>query len=347
MSWSMDSISFRMAGSGNWQNLLPDEEARSLYARIYPEGVFLRQVDGHLKDIIASWQKAGIATIVNRRLVPLGPIMTDHDIEILVPWFQDISACMCQAVSRCLADYRLLAESLCGGIAAPKHKVDNLVTILTCGEALDMWTFTKLRQELLGSHPVRGSAGRFFFWGYAFSNGPKSIFGVTTYGGIKKAQLSVIRSHGLDRGSMPALLRQESVLNYLVGLCRSDEAAFQTRHDVTETERSLRRMGLLMPEEPPSLAIPVLSQRDMEKTAHLHSKVSADIASYFAAQMDKLQRAISQCSFAECSRRDVLTMMFHLAYSYAADALVLAGAIPEFPQQAGGEWGVWLRLAEE
>lgn len=346
----MDSISFRMAGSGNWQKLLPDEEARSLYARIYPEGVFLRQVDDNLRDVITSWQKAGIATIVNQRLVPLGPIMTDRDIDILVPWFQGISTYMCQAVSRCLADYRLLAESLCGGIAAPKHKVDNLVTILTCGEALDMWTFTKLRQELLGPHPVRGSAGRFFFWGYAFSNGPKRIFGVTTYGGIRKPRLSVIRSHGLDRGSMPALLRQESVLNYLTGLCLSNEAALrghQTPHEVKETARSLRRVGLLMPEEPPHLAIPVLSDRDMEKAAHLHNKVSADITSDFATRMGKLQRAISRCSFAECSPRDVLTMMFHLSYSYAADALVLTGAIPEFPQQAGGEWGVWLRLAEE
>ena len=346
----MDSVSFRMAGSGNWQKLLPDEEARSLYARIYPEGAFLRQVDDHLKDIITSWQKAGIAKIVNQRLVPLGPIMTDGDIDILVPWFQDISTCMCQVISRCLADYRLLAESLCGGTDAPKHKVDNLVTIMTCGEALDIWTFTKLRQHLLGPHPPRGTAGRFFFWGYAFSNGPKRIFGVTTYGATKKARISVIRSHGLERGNMPALLRQESVLNYLTGLCLFNETAlrgYQTQHEIKEIERSVRRVGLLLPEETPRLAIPVLSDRDMEKAADLHNKVSADIASHFATQMGKLQRMISRCSFAECSPQDVLTMMFHLAYSYAADALVLAGAIPDFPQQAGGEWGVWVRLTEE
>jgi hypothetical protein len=60
--------------------------------------------------------------------------------------------------------------------------------------------------------------------------------------------------------------------------------------------------------------------------------------------MGQLRGLVSGCSFARCSLPDTLCMLFHLAYSYAADALVLEGVLPDFPERAGGEWGVWLRL---
>ena len=350
MSWSMASVSFRMAGVGDWQSLLPDEEIRRLYSQIYPGGISLQQIEGHFGEIITSWQRAGVATIAEQRLVPLCPIITNEDLEILAPWFHDISSCMCQAICRYLAAYRTLAETLLGGTATPKHEVDNLLTILTCADALDVWTFRALRHELIGPHPPRGTAGRFFLWGYAFSAGPRRIFGVTTYGRGETVRLSVLRSRGLDRGRMPALLRQGPALDYLGGLCLPDRLAsreHQAPHEIEETVRCLREVGLLEPDEPPRLAIPVLYDPDMEKTTQLHSKVSKDITSDFVAGMSKLQDLISRCSFAQCSSPDVLAMIFHLAYSYAADALVSAGAIPDFPQQAGGEWGVWLRLIQE
>lgn len=349
MSWSPASVSFRMAGSGNWQVLLPDEEARRLYAQIYPGGILLLQIDDKFRNIITSWQKAGIATVAGQRLVPLCPIMTNQDLEILAPWFQDIANCMCRAIWQCLMDYRVLAESLSGS-SAPKHKVDNLVTILTCAQALDVWTFHALRQELVGPHPLRGAAGRFFFWGYAFSGGPRRLFGVSTYGRGEMVRLSVIRSRGLDRGKLPALLRQGPALSYLRGLCllnRTGANEDRVPYEIDETVRSLREVGLLEPDEPPRLAIPILDDRAIEKAAQLHSKVSGNIMPDFAARMRKLQSLISRCSFAECSVPDVLSMIFHLAYSYAADALVLGGTIPDFPDRAGGEWGVWLRLIRE
>jgi len=343
----MASVSFRMAGAGNWQDLLPDKASRRLYAQIYPSGIPLQSIPGEFSSIVAGWQEAGIADIISQQLVPLSPIVQNRDIEILAPWFEDISHAMCQAICRYLADYQELAASLYGGTNTPAHNVDNLVIVLVCAQALDVWTFRTLRQELVGFHPPRGLAGRFFFWGYAFSDGPKRIFGVTTYGRGEAVRLSVLRSHGLDRGEMPDLLRQPPVMTYIRDLClpqRTASTACLSPREAADTIRQLREVRLLEPDEPTRLAIPVLHDQDMEKAAQLHNKVSSEITSEFTVRMDQLQDLISRCSFAQCATPDVLSMIFHLAYSYAADTLVLTGALSDFPQQAGGEWGVWLSL---
>jgi len=336
-----------MAGAGNWQNLLPDEASRHLYARLYPNGITLSSIPDEFDRIIAEWQEAGIATIKNERLVPLGPIIQDRDIEIMTPWFEDTSQAICQTISRHLADYQELAVRLCGDIEAPVHKIDNLITILVCAQALDVWTFQILRQELIGPHPPRGQAGRFFFWGYAFTDGPKRIFGVTTYGRGETVRLSVLRSHGLDRGEMPALLRESPVMACIRDLClphRKEPTAYLMSYDVKDTIRQLRTVHILEPDEPLRLAIPVFHEHHMEKATLLHYLVASEIADYFTSRISQLQSLIFRCSFAHCSMPDVLAMIFHLAYSYAADTLVAAGTIPDFPQQAGGEWGVWLNL---
>ena len=340
----MANISFRMAGTGDWQNLLPNEETRQLYARIYPDGALLKDIDDSFTKTIMFWQQAGIATIVGQQVVPLGPIMTDHDLEILADWFRDISNCMSGAIQRQLPDYRLLAETMCGS-ATPKHKVDNVVTILTCAQALDIWSFRVLRRELIGHYPKRGSAGRFFFWGYAFSGGPENIFGVSTYGRGETVRLSIIRSHRLDRGILPALLRQADMMTYLTALCFPDRVApkeYLLPDKAEDIVHRLREVHLLKPENPPRLAIPILPDRDIESASQLHRRVSAEILHAFTTQMGQLQDLTRRCSFAGCFLVDVLSMIFHLAYSYAADNLIITGSIPDFPNRASGEWGVWL-----
>ena len=112
MGWSMASVSFRMAGPGNWQSLLPDEETRRLYAQIYPGGIPLTRLASRYREVIQGWQEADIAAIAGQRLVPLCPIMTNQDLEILAPWFRDISGCMCQAIWHSRAGYELLAADL-------------------------------------------------------------------------------------------------------------------------------------------------------------------------------------------------------------------------------------------
>jgi hypothetical protein len=332
-----------MAGVGNWQILLPDDEMRRLYSQIYPDGVLLQDIEERFRSTVALWQKADIAATTGARLFPLGPVMMDDDIEIVTPWFDEISKCICGTIRRYLRDYRLLARRLSGGPGATKDRIGNIVTILICAEGLDISTFSRLRYELIGRHPQRAPAGRFFFWGYAFSEGPKRIFGVTTYGRGEAVRLSVIRSRGLDRGQMPALLRDDATLNFIQGLCLKEPGIF-TENGIEGMIHDLRDVGLLEPDGPPRLAIPIFSDRDIEEASRIHNQVATEITSDFTARMTRLENLISRCSFARCSLPDVLCMLFHLAYSYAADELVRTGTIPDFPAQAGGEWGVWIRL---
>jgi len=347
MSWSPANISFRMAGTGNWQVLLPDAETRQLYAQIYPGGQLVQQIEDKFRDIIMLWQKADIATTVGGHLVPLGPIMMSEDLQVLNPWFDDISDDICRTIRQYLPHYKRLANNLSGGSHATKDRIDNMLTILVCAEALDIWTFRVLRHRIIGPHPNRAPAGRFFFWGYAFSNGPGRIFGVTTYGRGEAVRISVIRSHGLNRGQLPGLLRDEPIFNFIKDIFLRNHAGYPRNRvpkGMVETILRLREIGLLEPDEPLRLSVPILTDGDIQKTSRLHTQVSSEITSDFGARMANLRDLISQCSFAKCSLTDVLSMIFHLAYPYATDRLVLTETIPDFPQQAGGEWGVWLRL---
>jgi hypothetical protein len=105
---------------------------------------------------------------------------------------------------------------------------------------------------------------------------------------------------------------------------------------------SLQEVGLVQPDDPLRLAIPILANIDRDLNTELGREVSKKIIRHWMAVMDELKGIIELCSFAKCSRPDVICMLFHLAYAYAADKLVERGIIPDFPQKAGGEWGVWI-----
>lgn len=349
MGWSQSSVSFRMSGSGSWKNLLPDEISHRLYAEIYPLGAPLPTLSGHVQDFLPAWEQAGIVRLEDQKMIPLGPIMTNEDLFILNPWFKDIADIMVQAVIEGLDDYRMLALNLAKGHSSRKQDMDNLLTILTCALTLDSWVFSRLRREVIGTYPPRGVAGNFFFWGYAFARGPQRIFGFTTYNGLDGKQLHIIRSHGLDRRSLKAVLNRLDTWNCLNRLFEGRDQGHRAIsfdwHQFSPGKMvggSLQKVGLLTLDNPPQLAIPIFDDSDREAVSELCRKTSQKIMDHFLPEMEGLQDLANQCSFARCSWPDVLCMLFHLAYSYAADRLVEKGVIPDFPQRAGGEWGVWI-----
>jgi hypothetical protein len=349
MGWSMSSVSFRMSGSGSWQTLIPDETQKKLYADIYPMGLPLSTGSGGLLKPFSAWEQAEIVLFENEKIIPLGPIMTDEDLVILEPWFMNISHFMGRTVMERLEDYRVLASNLAEGTSSPDQAVDNILTILICALTLDSWVFSLLRRELIGTYPSRGLAGNFFFWGYAFARGPKRIFGFTTYNGMEAGQLHMIRSHGLDRRAIKESLRPRSSWDYLDFLVSYQNRTGSTvlkpfRKDgvMIKTVRSLQTVGLLTSDAPPRLAIPIFNPGSSGTISTLCLKTSIKIKHHFVSQLDDLNRLLKRCSFAQCSRSDALCMLFHLAYSYTADQLVENGVISEFPQGAGGEWGVWI-----
>lgn len=349
MGWNMNSVSYRMSGSGSWQNLLPDENSRRQYSEIYPTGAPLPTGSGFLPKLFSVWKQAAIVRFENEKVIPLGPIMTDRDLTTLQPWFQDISGIMVQTVLERLDEYQVLARTLAGGQNPRKQSVNNLLTILICALTLDSWVFTRLRREVMGTYPARDFAGTFFFWGYAFAAGPQRIFGFTTYNGLEEGQLHLIRSHGLDRQALKEVLNRRSTWDGLDFLMvnpeevREDLADGKQRgHSLTKALDALQKVGILTGEHPPLLAVPRFDDVDQEAIHELCRTTSQTIAGHFIAGLPGLESLIKRCSFAGCSRPDVLCMMFHLAYSYAADGLVEKGVITDFPKTAGAEWGVWI-----
>jgi hypothetical protein len=80
----------------------------------------------------------------------------------------------------------------------------------------------------------------------------------------------------------------------------------------------------------------------MVPAVELFRTVSGKIIDRINGSMGSLKELVNRCSFSQCTWPDILCMLFHLAYSCAADKLVEKGTIPDFPQSAGGEWGVWI-----
>ena len=347
MSWSINSVSYRMAGSGSWQYLLADASQEKLYADIYPAGIEISKLDKAQKDIIAYWQEADILKIDEGQAVPMGPIMTDDDLAVLKDWFHDISKNMCGAVKTHLGDYHNLASKMAGNSKGPEFQ--NILTIMICAHTLDSMVFSRLRKTLMGTYVNRGAVGTFYFWGYGFSDGPKRIFGFTSYGGYGNAAVHVIRSHALDREKLKQvmqnkdvamLLSDKYVIPMLSGAASADTAQFSDK-DKTLLKR-LQEVRLVDGDAPNQLAIPVFQGDDMRKASELYRKTSNIITKHFMEKTDELGGLVKKCSFAQCPSADVLCMLFHLAYSYAADDLVADGVVAEFPESAGAEWGVWI-----
>ena len=350
MSWSMNNISFRMAGSGSWQNLLPDEPAMQLYGKIYPTGISLADIDKRLHPLFNTWAKGNIIKIDKGKAIPIGPVITDNDLVILDPWIKDISHTMCTAVEKHLTEYHNQAQKIANKGLYNRKKFENILTIQICAHTLDSWVFSLLRKEVMGTYSPRDFAGTFFFWGYGFSSGAKRIFGFTTYGGSRWVQVHVLRSHGLDRENLKSVLRRYGTMDLIEQLyLNNQEIPYRQRSKLTPsitniqlTLESLRKLKIAEPDDPPLLAIPVFMEKDMIEAANLYQSVTRIIFDRFLSNMENLKEQAAVCSFSQCTWSDVLCMLFHLSYSYAADILVGKGVIPEFPQRAGGEWGVWI-----
>ncbi|MDY6933939.1 MAG: hypothetical protein SVZ03_06915 [Spirochaetota bacterium] len=351
MSWSMSAVSYRMAGTGSWKDLFIDESSQQLYSEIYPLGVPMSWFDDRLRGLINSWQQSNIVSLDDQNIVPIGPIITNDDIGILNSWFRDISDSMCDAILYRISEYKSLALRMAGDKSSIKQDVENIMTIQICAQTLDSGVFSLLRKGLIGSYPSRGFAGNFFFWGYAFDTGPRRIFGFTTYRSLGGLMLHVIRSHDLNRKRIKDLLNEHNAMEILEEVFNIIEASgnaatweYLYSKISGEVVESLIDVNILKPDDPPRFAIPnfCTSNIYMKHIIQLNREVSEKIFNNIVNRINELKSLVSMCSFSQCFWPDILCMLFHLAYSYAADKLVEMGKLPDFPKSAGGEWGIWM-----
>jgi hypothetical protein len=331
-----------MAGSGSWKNLLSNQDEEKFYGAIYPGGVSLSGLGPERLRLISKWKQADIVKIQDGRAVPAGPVMLDSDLEVLKHWFDDIKNVMTSEVKANLEAYGRIASSLAN--PAIPASIGNLLTIMICAHTLDSTIFSSLRRVIMGTYAPRGMAGDFFFWGYGFQNGPERIYGFTSYGRYSGESVHVIRSRGLNREKLKSVLLQNGVLEFIHQKAPGKGGGTRIEFDAGKQRLTdlLRGVYILDDQNPSRLCIPVFYGPAMNQAARLYQSVSEAVTQRFMDTLDTLSKLVGNCSFSGCLSSDVLCMLFHLAYSYAADDLVKEGVIPEFPESATGEWGVWI-----
>ncbi len=89
-----------------------------------------------------------------------------------------------------------------------------------------------------------------------------------------------------------------------------------------------------------SLTIPVFNSKAMEKIEKLCSSTSEELAQVFSSSIEKIK--LNELSFANCSLKDVLCMLFHIGYSYVTDSLIEQEILSDFPKEITDSWGMWI-----
>ncbi len=92
-----------------------------------------------------------------------------------------------------------------------------------------------------------------------------------------------------------------------------------------------------------TIAVPVFDSATMQRVEKLCGPTSRRLAEVFSNNVTLLEDRLARCSFARCSRADVLCMLFHLGYPRVAGELADARLLPAFPDRAEDAWGVWIR----
>ncbi len=90
------------------------------------------------------------------------------------------------------------------------------------------------------------------------------------------------------------------------------------------------------------LAFPVLYHSQMELVTDVAKSIAQEIVNQLPDLVEDLRGVAAQCSFAGCRFNDVFQMVWCEALSCALDGIVESGVLPNWPESALGEWGVWL-----
>src|SRR5262245_46107662 len=154
-----------------------------------------------------------------------------------------------------------------------------------------MWVLRRLLAGPLGRHPAHGDTGRYFIWGEELGAGPTAITGIRAIRGTKGYGLCLLISRIVDRPRLQdarrlyAQTEGVSAIDLLVHLL-TDQPSLPTlaRHwgvEVAMLQRWLeeqRWVGVVTPDEPPQVCIPVFDAQAMAQFAPVCGGIACQIA---------------------------------------------------------------------
>ncbi len=343
------AVQFFTTGFGDWRRVLPAGSVRDFYVRIYPEGMRWSELPAPMLEACRAWVESDFARADGDRLTPVIPILTQHDRDVLHPWFEGLACHTVAVVHDELPAFRRLAEQFRNRWNSAEH----VLTILILW-SINMWVLRRLLAGPIGRHPAHGTTGRYFIWGEELGQGPTYITGIRGLRGtagygvclvvsriVKRPGLKDFRRIYAPVGGVPAvdllavLLSDEVSAAQLAQRCSLDEAI------VKEWLVEQARVRVIAADLPLQVRVPVFDAPAMAGIAPVCDGVAERITDWLLADTG-LEALWGGCSFTRCPRRGVLCMLWHNSYYEATDRLIAQGILPPFPSMAEGEWGVWL-----
>jgi RNA polymerase sigma-70 factor (ECF subfamily) len=335
-----------------------------LYAAIYPSCDLSDKPWEEIMDkdeaqrLLAQWESMQVISRTTRKIHGLIPICTPQDALKLRPWYDSFSNATAATVENHIGELRSLIDKF-----IQPDEVNNVLGIVVI-----CWALGARTGPLTGSAFSAGDGRAERETGKRYA-----CFGRATERFAKRDMGYVCRSyddnyrwlgihHGVDRSEFIKgvnrwgnYLGQESyrVFNTLIAiggetisLPEFRYAAFGARvqkQEFDEYLNDLLNLHLIAEDDGRyKLAFPVLYHSQMEPVTDIAKSIAQEIVNQLADLVEDLRDIAAQCSFADCRFNDVFQMVWSEALSCALDILVESGLLPNWPESALGEWGVWL-----
>jgi len=342
-------VQFFTTGFGDWRRVLPVGAVREFYGRIYPHGMRWEALPTPMLQACRAWVACDLARADGDRLMPLIPILTQPDRDLLHPWFDALASYTAAIIGDELPAFRRLAEQFSNRWNTAEH----ILTILILW-SINMWVLRRLLVGPMGRHPAHGDTGRYFIWGEELGQGPTFITGIRATRRTAGYGLCVIVSRIVDR---PALKDSRRLYAQVGGMSAIDlvanvnanQTSIPTLAQQWGVEAPIlhrwldeqRRVRVITTDEPPQVRVPVFGSEAVTQIAPVCGGVARQIMDWLLEEA-LLEPLLERCSFAHCPRPAILCMLWHNSYYEATDRMIAQGVLPAFPSTAEGEWGVWL-----
>jgi hypothetical protein len=342
-------VQFFTTGVGDWRGVLPAGAVRDFYGHIYPAGIPWQVLPTPMLEACRAWVECDFARADGDRLMPMIPILTQPDRDLLHPWVASLASHMATVVGDELPAFRRLAAQFSNRWSTVEH----ILTILILWN-MNMWVLRRLLAGPMSRQPVHGDTGRYLIWGEEWGRGPTSISGIRAIRGTAGYGLCLIVSRLVDRPGLKGSRRLYapvggvSAVDLLAKLTANQTPisplAQQWGVEAATLQKWLdeqRRVRVVTPDEPPQVCVPVFGPQAVAQIASVCGSVAQHITDWLLTD-SLLEPLLERCSFEHCPRAPILCMLWHNSYYEATDHLIAQGILPAFPAAAEGEWGVWL-----
>jgi len=91
-----------------------------------------------------------------------------------------------------------------------------------------------------------------------------------------------------------------------------------------------------------NISLPFFNSDILEEINCLCNPMARQLAIVFTGSIVDLDGFLDKSSFKNCSRGDILCMLFHIGYGLITENLIKQSLLPKFPEEVNDGWGMWM-----